>query len=102
MLIGLCNFDHLKPHFYAVKLGFTGVDIIFQLLKIGCGYSLECLNEAVIEAVLKTVLTIYNFSRKFHLKIVIFTIVDKEDNHSQCFPLVKDVKSYLKAPMMHM
>ena len=25
----LCNFDPLKPHFYIVKLGFTGVYIIF-------------------------------------------------------------------------
>ena len=25
----LYNFDPLKPHFYIVKLGFTGVDIIF-------------------------------------------------------------------------
>ena len=24
----LYSFDHLKPHFYIVKLGFTGVDII--------------------------------------------------------------------------
>ena len=39
----LYNFDPLKPHFYIVKLGFTGVYIIFiTLLKnIDCGYSLE-------------------------------------------------------------
>ena len=39
----LYNFDPLKPHFYIVKLGFTGVYIIFLfLLKIiDCGYSLE-------------------------------------------------------------
>ena len=39
----LYNFDPLKPHFYVVKLGFTGVYIIFLfLLKyIYCGYSLE-------------------------------------------------------------
>ena len=30
----LYNFDHLKSHFYIVKLGFTGVYIIFlNLLK---------------------------------------------------------------------
>ena len=28
----LYNFDPLKPHFYIVKLGFTGVDIIFLIL----------------------------------------------------------------------
>ena len=27
----LCNFDPLKPHFYIVKLGFTGVYIIFHI-----------------------------------------------------------------------
>ena len=47
----LYNFDPLKPHFYIVKLGFTGVYIIFLisaqkhrlwvLKNIDCGYSLE-------------------------------------------------------------
>ena len=27
----LCSFDPLKPHFYTVKLGFTGVYIIFLI-----------------------------------------------------------------------
>ena len=37
------NFDPLKPHFYIVKLGFTGVYIIFHISaqNIDCGYSLE-------------------------------------------------------------
>ena len=35
--------DPLKPHFYIVKLGFTGVYIIFLIFaqNIDCGYSLE-------------------------------------------------------------
>ena len=39
----LYNFDPLKTHFYIVKLGFTGVYIIFQTSaqNIDCGYSLE-------------------------------------------------------------
>ena len=39
----LYNFDPLLPHFYIVKLGFTGVYIIFLISaqKIDCGYSLE-------------------------------------------------------------
>ena len=39
----LCNFDSLKPHFYVVKLGFTGVHIIFLISaqNIDCGYLLE-------------------------------------------------------------
>ena len=39
----LYNFDPLKPHFYIVKLGFTGAAIIFliSVQSIDCGYSLE-------------------------------------------------------------
>ena len=42
----LYKFDPLKPHFYIVKLEFTGVDIIFFILlkSIDCGYSLELLH----------------------------------------------------------
>ena len=37
-----CNVHPLTPHFYIVKLGFTGVYFfIFLLLNIDCGYSLE-------------------------------------------------------------
>ena len=41
--IYLYNIDPLKPHFYIVKLGFTGVYIIFLISaqNIDCGYSLE-------------------------------------------------------------
>ena len=39
----LYNFDPLKPHCYVVKLGFTGVYIIFLISaqNTNCGYSLE-------------------------------------------------------------
>ena len=39
----LYNVDPLKPHFNIVKLGFTGVYIIFLILlkNIDCGYLLE-------------------------------------------------------------
>ena len=43
----LYNFDPLKPHLYIVKLGFTGVYIIYLIsaqkhrLWVDCGYSLE-------------------------------------------------------------
>ena len=39
----LYNLDPLKPHFYIVKLGFTGVYIFFVISaqNIDCGYSLE-------------------------------------------------------------
>ena len=37
------DFDPLKPHFYIVKLGFTGVYIIVLISaqNTDCGYSLE-------------------------------------------------------------
>ena len=37
----LYSFDPLKPHFYTVKLGFTGVYVIFLISaqNIDCGYS---------------------------------------------------------------
>ena len=50
MLSGQChhenilyNFDPLKPHFYIVKLGFAGVQVIFLISaqNMDCGYSLE-------------------------------------------------------------
>ena len=47
----LYKVDPLKPHFYIVKLGFTGVYIIFLISaqNIDCGYSLEpLLSEAVL------------------------------------------------------
>ena len=39
----LYKFDPLKPHFYTVKLGFTGVYIIFLISaqNIDCGYTVE-------------------------------------------------------------
>ena len=39
----LYNFDPLKPHFYTVKLGFTGYTLFFLFLlkNIDCRYSLE-------------------------------------------------------------
>ena len=39
----LYNFDPLRPHFYIINLGFTGVYIIFLISaqNIDCGYSLE-------------------------------------------------------------
>ena len=39
----LYKYDPIEPHFYIVKLGFTGVYIIFQISaqNIDCGYSLE-------------------------------------------------------------
>ena len=39
----LYNIDPLKPHFYTVKLGFTGVYVIFFISakNLDCGYLLE-------------------------------------------------------------
>ena len=39
----LYNFDPFQPHFYIVKLGFTGVymNFLISAQNIDCGYSLE-------------------------------------------------------------
>ena len=46
----LYNFDPLKPHFYIVKLGFTGVTLFFLFLlrNVDCWYSLKQISEAVL------------------------------------------------------
>ena len=46
----LYNFDPLKPHFYIVKLGFTGVNIIFRIVlkNTHCGTHWNRLIEAVL------------------------------------------------------
>ena len=67
----LYNFAPLKPHFYIVKLGFTGVYIIFLILlkNIDCGY---------LQRQFQCVPTIYVLSRNikniriFYLKIFLF------------------------------
>ena len=75
----LYKVDPLKPHFYIVKLGFTGVYIIFLISaqNIDCGYSLEPL---LSEAVLTSTHNIC-FEQKcekyqnFYLKIFIFLVL---------------------------
>ena len=80
----LYNFDPLRPHFYIVKLGFTGVDIIFLFLlkNIDSGYSLE--PPHLIEAVLTGTHNLcfeqkqekyQNFlSENFHILVVKFSV----------------------------
>ena len=88
------NFDPLKPYFYIVKLGFTGVYIIFLISaqNIDCGYSLEPpLREAVLtnthnlcfeqkyEKYLNFCLKIFNFSVinfSVYLNRQVFVILD--------------------------
>ena len=74
----LYNFDPIKPHFYKVKPGFTGVYIFFLIFakNIDCGYSLEPLAEAVL-----TNTHNLRFEQKFekyqnfYLKISVFLVV---------------------------
>ena len=72
----LYSFDPLKPHFYTVKLGFTGVYINF------CSkHRLWVLAKTASERRFKQVPTIYVLSRNikitrmFHLKVFIFLVV---------------------------
>ena len=77
----ICPLDlyPLAPHFYIVKLGFTGVYIIFLFLlqNIDCGYSLEPPQYHLTEVVLKCTHTLcFEQNTKhinyFHLKVIIF------------------------------
>ena len=70
----LYNFDSLKPHFYTVRLGFTGVYIIFFFLleNIDCGTRLNRLAEAVL-----TSTTIYVLSRNMKKNISFFFLSEK-------------------------
>ena len=76
----LYNFDPLRPHFYIVKLGFTGVYIIFLIFaqNIDCGYSLEPprrggSNEYPQSMLWGEIWKISDFF--FYLKIFIFLVV---------------------------
>ena len=63
------NIDPLKPHFYIVKLGFTGVYIIFLISaqNLDCGYSLEPPHR-VLNRNMKNI-------RSFYLNIFLFLVV---------------------------
>ena len=63
----------LKPHFYIVKLGFTGVYIIFLISaqNIDCGYSLEPPHLCFVQKYEKY----QNYlSENFHFLVVKFSI----------------------------
>ena len=74
----LYKFDPLKHHFYIVKLGFTGVNIIFLISaqNIHCGYSLEPPRRDGSNEYPQSVLSrdMRRF-RIFHLKTFIFLVV---------------------------
>ena len=75
----LYNFDPLKPHFYIVKLGFTGVYISFLISakNIDCGYSLEphCRGGSNEYPQSMFLAEIWKISEFFYLKIFIFLVV---------------------------
>ena len=72
----LYNFDPLKPHFYIVKLGFTGIYIIFLITaqNIDCGYSLEPPQRGSSNEYPQSMFLSRNMKniRLFYLKIFIF------------------------------
>ena len=65
-----CNLYHLAPHFYIVKLWFTGIYIFLIFAQnIPCGYTLEPPHCRLIEAVLTCIHIIYVLSKnkkKYH------------------------------------
>ena len=72
----LYNFDPLEPHFCIVKLGFTGVYIIFLVSaqNIDCGYSLEPPRRGGSNEYLQSMFwaEIWKISEFFYLKIFSF------------------------------
>ena len=72
----LYNFDPLKPHFYIVKLGFTGVYIIFLISaqNIDCEYLLELPRWGGSNEYLQSMFwaEIWKISEFFYLKIFSF------------------------------
>ena len=72
----LYNFDPLKPHFYIVKLGFTGVYIIFLISaqNIDYGYSLEQPRRGGSNEYSQSMfwVEIWKISDFFYMKIFIF------------------------------
>ena len=75
----LYNFDPLKPHFYTVKLGFTGVYIIFHISaqNIDCRYSLEPPRRGGSNEYPQSMFweEIWKISDFFYLKIFLFLVV---------------------------
>ena len=72
----LYNFDPLKPHFYIVKLGFTGVYIIFLISdqNIDCEYSLELLTSTHNLCFEQKHEYQNFFSEKFHFLVMKFSV----------------------------
>ena len=72
----LYNFDPLKPHFYIVKLGFTGVHFIFLISarNMDCGYSLEPPHRGGSNEYPQSMFwaEIWKNIRNFYLKVFIF------------------------------
>ena len=68
----LSNVDPFKPHFYIVKLGFTGVYIIFPISaqNIDCRYSLE--PQFIFGAEIRKISEF--LSEKFHILVVKFSV----------------------------
>ena len=75
----LYNFDPLKPHFYIVKLGFTGVYINFFIFaqNIDCGFSLEPPHRGGSNEYLQSMFwaKIWKIPDFFNMKIFIFWVV---------------------------
>ena len=73
----LYNFDPLKPHFYIVKLGFTGVYIVFHISaqNIDCGYLLEPPRRGSSNEYPQSMCRNMKNIKTFYLNIFIFLVV---------------------------
>ena len=100
----LYSFDPFKPHFYIVKLGFTGLYIIFLILleNIDCGYSLEpprrggsneypqSMFSSKMRKIFEFCLKIFNFSMinySVYLNRHVFVMVDRQGTKQPVHPV---------------
>ena len=84
MLTCPCNVDPLTPHFYIVKLGFTGVYIIFLFLLTGA--VLMCTHDLCFEHKKKNQLkfVIYNCKNRGILHRRVFVIPATHADRNKC------------------
>ena len=74
----LYNFDPLKPHFYIVKLGFTGYTLfsLFLLNNIDCGYAVEAVLTRIYNLCFEQKYEKYQkfLAENFHFLVVKFSV----------------------------
>ena len=103
MITSPCNVNPFKPHCYIVKLGFTGVYIIFSFLlkNIDCGYSLKP-PQRLTEAVLTCTHNLC-FEQKKNITIIHlknYHSYSREKSQHSAYACMSNVQSSVKLDMI--